>query len=178
MIQKFVKPNNVTPLTIFGLFAVTAMLVFYALEKRSPWFILAFASSCLLGSAYGFLQGAWPFGIVEFKRVDRRADIWAFGCVLYEMLTGQCTFAGETTSDMLAAVIRAEPDWSCLPANTPARVRDLLRRCLQKDPRQRWWENRETLAAAIQCETKDTFHILRFCERQINRVASQIRRHC
>ena len=54
-----------TPLTIFGLFAVAAMLVFYALEKRSPWFILAFALSCLLGSAYGFLQGAWPFGIVE-----------------------------------------------------------------------------------------------------------------
>ncbi len=66
MIQKFVKPNNMTPLTILGLFAVTAMLVFYALEKRSPWFILAFASSCLLGSAYGFLQGAWPFGVVEF----------------------------------------------------------------------------------------------------------------
>jgi hypothetical protein len=52
-------------LAIFGLFAVTAMLVTYALEKRSPWFILAFAGSCLLGSAYGFLQGAWPFGLVE-----------------------------------------------------------------------------------------------------------------
>ena len=52
-------------LTLFGLFAVTAMLVTYALEKRSPWFILAFAGSCLLGSAYGFLQGAWPFGLVE-----------------------------------------------------------------------------------------------------------------
>jgi len=53
------------PLTIFGLFAVAAMLVFYSLENRSPWFILAFAGSCLLGSAYGFLQGAWPFGLVE-----------------------------------------------------------------------------------------------------------------
>jgi hypothetical protein len=52
-------------LTWFGLFAVTAMLVTYALEKRSPWFILAFAVSCVLGSTYGFLQGAWPFGIVE-----------------------------------------------------------------------------------------------------------------
>ena len=52
-------------LTIFGLFAVTAMLVCYALEKHSPWFILAFAVSCLLGSIYGFLQGAWPFGLVE-----------------------------------------------------------------------------------------------------------------
>jgi len=52
-------------LTIFGLVAVTAMLVTYSLEKRSPWFVLAFAGSCLLGSAYGFLQGAWPFGLVE-----------------------------------------------------------------------------------------------------------------
>ena len=52
-------------LTIFGLFAVTSMLVTYALEKRSLWFVLAFAGSCVLGSAYGFLQGAWPFGLVE-----------------------------------------------------------------------------------------------------------------
>jgi hypothetical protein len=55
----------VSPLTLFGLFAVTAMLICYALEKRSEWFILAFAGSCAMGSAYGFLQGAWPFGLVE-----------------------------------------------------------------------------------------------------------------
>ena len=54
-----------SPLTIFGLFAVTAMLVCYALEQRSRGFILAFAGACLLGSVYGFLQGAWPFGLVE-----------------------------------------------------------------------------------------------------------------
>jgi hypothetical protein len=52
-------------LTLFGLFAVTAMLVFYALEDRSNWFILAFAAACVLSSIYGFLQGAWPFGLVE-----------------------------------------------------------------------------------------------------------------
>lgn len=52
-------------LSIFGLLAVTAMLVFYALEKRSTWFILAFAGACVLASIYGFLQGAWPFGLVE-----------------------------------------------------------------------------------------------------------------
>lgn len=52
-------------LTVFGLIAVTAMLVTYALEMVSPWFVLAFAASCLLGSAYGFLQGAWPFGLLE-----------------------------------------------------------------------------------------------------------------
>jgi hypothetical protein len=52
-------------LTAFGLFSVTAMLVFYALEDKSPWFVLAFAGACVLASAYGFLQGAWPFGIIE-----------------------------------------------------------------------------------------------------------------
>ena len=52
-------------LTLFGLFAVTAMLVFYALEHRSPWFILTFAGACVMGSVYGFLIGAWPFGVIE-----------------------------------------------------------------------------------------------------------------
>lgn len=52
-------------LTLFGLFAVTGMLVTYACEDRSPWFVLGFAVACALGSVYGFLQGAWPFGVVE-----------------------------------------------------------------------------------------------------------------
>jgi hypothetical protein len=54
-----------TPLSAFGLFAVTLMVVCYALERRSPWFVLAFAGACVLASIYGFLQGAWPFGLVE-----------------------------------------------------------------------------------------------------------------
>lgn len=54
------------PLALFGLFAVTAMLVCYAFENRSHWFVLGFAAACMLGSVYGFLQGAWPFGLVEF----------------------------------------------------------------------------------------------------------------
>ncbi len=71
------------------------------------------------------------------KPVDRRADIWAFGCVLYEMLTGKMAFHGETVTDTLAAVVMKDPDWSLLPANTPARIRALLQRCLQKDVKQR-----------------------------------------
>lgn len=65
-IQNPVAANLLNPLTLFGLFAVTAMLVCYALEKRSHWFVLGFALACVLGSLYGFLQGAWPFGLIEF----------------------------------------------------------------------------------------------------------------
>ena len=57
--------SRMDSLTIFGLFSVTAMLIFYAFEQRSHWFILAFAVACVLASIYGFLQGAWPFGLVE-----------------------------------------------------------------------------------------------------------------
>ena len=61
--------------------------------------------------------------------VDKRADIWTFGVVLYEMLTGRRLFTGDTTTDILAAVVRAEPDWSALPASTPSSIRRLLKRC-------------------------------------------------
>jgi Tol biopolymer transport system component len=67
------------------------------------------------------------------KVVDKRTDIWAFGCVLYELLTGKQTFHGEDVTDILAAVVRAEPDWQALPVAIPVKIRDLLRRCLQKD---------------------------------------------
>jgi serine/threonine protein kinase/Tol biopolymer transport system component len=67
------------------------------------------------------------------RAVDKRSDIWAFGCVLYELLTGQQAFHGETVTEILAAVLTGEPDWPALPVATPTKVRDLLRRCLQKD---------------------------------------------
>jgi serine/threonine protein kinase len=70
---------------------------------------------------------------VRGKSVDRRADIWAFGCVLFEMLTGTRAFAGETASDTMAAVLDREPDWTRLPPATSPAVRRLLRRCLEKD---------------------------------------------
>jgi len=71
------------------------------------------------------------------KRVDKRTDIWAFGCVLYEMLTGRQAFAGETASDAMARILERDPDWQALPAKTPLKIRELLRRCLTKEHRDR-----------------------------------------
>ena len=71
------------------------------------------------------------------RTVDRRADVWAFGAVLYEMLTGQRAFAGEDVSDTLANVLKMEPAWERLPAEVPARIRYVLRACLQKNAKQR-----------------------------------------
>ena len=71
------------------------------------------------------------------KKADRRTDIWAFGCVLYELLTATRAFPGETITEVLAGVLRGEPDWEALPAETPQSIRFLLRCCLQKDVQQR-----------------------------------------
>src|SRR5207302_2385467 len=71
------------------------------------------------------------------KVVDRRADIWAFGCVVFEMLTGARPFAGEEPTDVIIAALANEADWTKLPASTPRRVRELIERCMRSDPRDR-----------------------------------------
>jgi len=71
------------------------------------------------------------------RPVDKRADIWAFGCILFECLTGRRAFLGDTVTESIAAILRGEPDWDSLPADTPGNVRTVLRRCLQKDPSRR-----------------------------------------
>jgi len=93
---------------------------------------VATRAGVLLGTA-GYMSPEQAKG----KAVDRRTDIWAFGCVLFEMLTGKAAFDGETITDKLAAVVRAEPELEQLPEKTPGRVRELVRRCLIKDSRQR-----------------------------------------
>lgn len=98
------------------------------------------ASRAYTGTAEGRIVGTPAYMSPEQARglpVDRRTDIWAFGCVLFEMLAGQRPFQGETITDTLARVLEHEPDWSALPGVTPPAIRTLLARCLQKDSRKR-----------------------------------------
>jgi serine/threonine-protein kinase len=91
-------------------------------------------------TADGLVMGTTPYMSPEQARgapIDQRTDIWAFGCVLYEMIAGRRAFEGATRSDVLAAIIERSPDWNLLPAETPAPLRRVLQRCLQKDPRDR-----------------------------------------
>ncbi|NIL99646.1 MAG: protein kinase [Acidobacteria bacterium] len=93
------------------------------------------------GTVAGTILGTAAYMSPEQARgrsVDRRADMWAFGCLLYELLSGRRAFCGDTISDTLAAVLKEQPDWAALPAETPSGVRRLLRRCLEKDARKRW----------------------------------------
>jgi len=107
---------------------------------NAPTGDLSNSPTLISGSVPGVILGTAAYMSPEQARgktVDRRTDIWALGCVLYEALTGRQAFAGENISDTLAAVLRGEPDWSALPAGTSRQLRDLLQRCLRKDQHQR-----------------------------------------
>ena len=99
---------------------------------HSPTFGAATMPGVILGTA-GYLSPEQARG----KPVDRRTDIWSFGCVLYECLTGRLAFDGETVSDTIAKILERDVDWSALPKSTPPRVTELLHRCLEKDARRR-----------------------------------------
>jgi serine/threonine-protein kinase len=95
----------------------------------------------LAATAQGVILGTAAYMSPEQARgqaVDRRTDIWAFGCVLYEMLTGRHAFRGDHVSDILASVLAREPEYADLPASLPPRLTDALRRCLEKNPKRRW----------------------------------------
>src|SRR5215471_1516866 len=109
-------------------------------EASAPPTSLASYPTLLSGSLPSLLLGTPAYMSpeqVKGKEADQRSDVWAYGCVLYEMLTGCAAFGGETVGDVLAAVLRGEPDWDLFPADTPEAVRRLIRHCLNKDPRLR-----------------------------------------
>ena len=97
-------------------------------------------ASTVAGTGHGVIVGTAAYMSPEQARgqgVDKRADVWAFGCVLFEMLTGRAAFRGESWSDSMAQTLTSDPDWKALPAHTPPGIVSLLRRCLKKDPKER-----------------------------------------
>jgi serine/threonine protein kinase len=132
-----VRPDGTVKVLDFGLAkALEPAHVGVAHEAtNSPTITSPFAMSNL-----GVILGTAAYMAPEQARgkpLDKRVDVWAFGCLLYEMLTARRAFAGEDVADTLAAIVRADPDWSALPADTPPAIRTLLRRCLEKDRRER-----------------------------------------
>jgi serine/threonine-protein kinase len=128
-----ITPDGVVKVLDFGLATVVAG------DGSTPDFTQS--PTMTIGSTRdGVILGTAAYMSPEQARgvpVDKRTDIWAFGCVLYEMLTGRVTFVGDTVSDTIAAILEREPDWTVLPPETPAGVQRVLHRCLTKDPKRR-----------------------------------------
>jgi serine/threonine protein kinase/Tol biopolymer transport system component len=122
----------------------TVKVLDFGLAKSADETTIDLTSSPTIGSGgkteAGVILGTAAYMSPEQARgkpTDRRTDIWAFGCVLFEMLTGKAAFGGENAADTIAAVVKGDPDWSALPSDIPEQVRLLLKRCLEKDRRAR-----------------------------------------
>ena len=127
-----VTPDDKVKVLDFGLAKIASPEKCYSDLSHSPTMLQGTQDGVILGTA-AYMSPEQAKG----KMVDKRSDIWAFGCLMFEMLSGKQTFRGETLTDTLASVVRGEPDWDDLPADTPPRIVSLIRRCLTKDPRQR-----------------------------------------
>ena len=128
-----ITPDGVVKVLDFGLAKAASGDAVTADLTQSPTLTVG-------GTKEGVILGTATYMSPEQAKgrpADKRADVWAFGVVLYEMLTGRRAFEGEAISEVLAKVIEREPDWTTLPASTPPRLRELLRRCLRKDPKTR-----------------------------------------
>ena len=130
-----VRPDGTVKVLDFGLAKALAPDVAAPVATLSPTVTSPAATrmGVILGTA-AYMSPEQARG----KPVDKRTDIWAFGCVLYEMLTGRRAFDGDDVSDSLANILKTEPDWGGLPPETPTAVRRLLQRCLAKDPKRRF----------------------------------------
>jgi len=139
IVHRDLKPANIK-ITPDGVLKVLDFGLAKAGSDAAPRNLTRSPTLSLGGTHQGVILGTAPYMSPEQARgfaVDKRTDIWAFGCVLYEMLSGTAAFSGATASDILAAVLTGEPNWTALPASTPPNIRRLLQRCLTADSRHR-----------------------------------------
>ncbi|HVH28778.1 MAG TPA: protein kinase [Vicinamibacterales bacterium] len=140
IIHRDLKPANIA-FTVDGQVKVLDFGLAKAVESESMADVANSPTMTLGGTQAGVILGTAPYMAPEQAKgrpADKRSDIWALGCVLYEMLTGKRAFEGEDVSDTLAFVITKEPEWSALPADVPPAIRKVLRRCLEKDRKRRF----------------------------------------
>ena len=142
IVHRDLKPGNIM-ITPAGI----AKVLDFGLAKSDPW--IAVSGEVSQSPTVTIQAGATALGVIvgtvaymspeqaRGKPVDRRSDVWSFGCVLLECFAGRPAFTGETASDLIAKILEREPDWTALPAGTPTRARDILRRCLRKSADER-----------------------------------------
>jgi eukaryotic-like serine/threonine-protein kinase len=128
-----ITPDGVVKVLDFGLARIVRPSDSSASDSERPTITIEETREGLVMGTAAYMSPEQARG----QTVDKRTDVWAFGCVLYEMLTGRVVFHGETISDTIAAILEREPDWKRLPAQTPATIRRLLERCLDKDAKRR-----------------------------------------
>jgi Tol biopolymer transport system component len=140
IVHRDLKPSNIVLQSVSPSGDSRAKVLDFGLAKSVEAELSPATVTQAVATADGRILGTPAYMSPEQARgeaVDKRTDIWAFGCVLFEMLAGQRPFGGTTVTDILARILEREPDWSSLPANTPSHIRTLLERCLRKDPRAR-----------------------------------------